>query len=210
MPLSASTKTATPPTDLRPYFFLQLRPLQVLYEIVRAREGIEAITLRAVSVLAGMVVLSFAFALAVWGIAFRATGSSGVPAPGRSAYRWLTLYFLGQIFFFDPSRSSKNNSLGVRPCIIFFVSAAISTSEQDRGINFQLCSQISNINKSQAQRQTDQLVASALECRWPGGIGIHQQDRHSGESCSRPGREQRPADLGLLLYSPAKPKSGNA
>jgi hypothetical protein len=83
------------PTDLRPYFFLQVRPEDVLGLAANKSGVVLDITFRAVVVmmLLGGVSLGFAILVLVLGTV---TLPSASPSPRhRSIYRWMTVYFLG-------------------------------------------------------------------------------------------------------------------
>jgi hypothetical protein len=93
--VAASPYDISPPTDMRPYFFLQLRPQDVLSLRGDESSTVLRVTFKAVRVLVLLTVIALAFTVAIVVLAgfLLPTGSA---APGqRRAYRWMTLYFLG-------------------------------------------------------------------------------------------------------------------
>jgi hypothetical protein len=85
----------SPPTDERPYFFLQLRPRDFMrYVAARPEHPIFEITFRSVSLLLLLAGLSLALAAGVVLLALRLHRAA--PGAAQTArYRWLTLYFCG-------------------------------------------------------------------------------------------------------------------
>lgn len=84
----------SPPTDLRPYFFLQMRLSDIFGRSSEVRGFVLDITFRGVIVLITMAGLMTLFALVILGVA--AVGLPGVEAAGageRRAWRRMVLYF---------------------------------------------------------------------------------------------------------------------
>ncbi len=93
--IDASPYNISPPSDLQPYFFLQVRPSD-LVNLSRNKFGsVTEITFNGVRVvmILGACALVLVFAVAL----LTAFGLPGTATAGarRSAYRWMTLYFLG-------------------------------------------------------------------------------------------------------------------
>ena len=92
--IAESPYDISPPSDVRPYFFLQVRPRDVL-TLVSERSGyVLEITFKAVRVMMFLGGVSVLFAILVL-----VTGAVTVPSPtstmsDRRIYRWMSVYFL--------------------------------------------------------------------------------------------------------------------
>jgi len=83
------------PTDLRPYFFLQVRPRDVL-SAVGARTGyVLDITFKAVRVMMLLGGISLLFAIAVLLLGTLTFPSASTTPGHRRIYRWMSVYFFG-------------------------------------------------------------------------------------------------------------------
>ncbi|MFQ5526489.1 MAG: hypothetical protein ACE5GX_09540 [Thermoanaerobaculia bacterium] len=85
----------SPPSDERPYFFLQLRPADVLALRGRDYGPITEITLNGVRVLVVLTVLAVAFAALVLALAGLTLPSATSSTGERTVYRSMSLYFFG-------------------------------------------------------------------------------------------------------------------
>lgn len=85
----------SPPTDLRPYFFLQLRPQDVLAPHGDESATVLRITFLAVRVLVMLTAIALVFAAAIAVLAAFVLPTGSAAPEQRRAYRWMTLYFLG-------------------------------------------------------------------------------------------------------------------
>lgn len=93
--IAASPFDIAPPTDARPFFFLQIRPSDWL-NLSRDQFGtVTQITFNGVRVLMMLCGLSLLFVAGV--VLFALSGLPGASSspPDRRRYRWMTLYFLG-------------------------------------------------------------------------------------------------------------------
>ena len=93
--IDSSPYNIAPPTDLRPYFFLQLRPSDVLKLSGKSFGPVTEITFNGVRVLmllggSALLLTLLIVALSVLSLPGSASRASGLPV-----YRWMTLYFLG-------------------------------------------------------------------------------------------------------------------
>ncbi len=82
------------PTDMRPYFFLLLRPGNAL-KFPESLGAILEITINGTRVLMILFVTSLAFALWVLALARFSLPSAHATPQSRALYRWMTLYFMG-------------------------------------------------------------------------------------------------------------------
>jgi len=92
--IDSSVYNIAPPTDLRPYFFLQLRPSDVVTLSGKRFGAVTEITFNGVRVLAVLgvsaLLLTLVIALfSIFGLPGAVAGDRRVPV-----YRWMTLYFL--------------------------------------------------------------------------------------------------------------------
>lgn len=85
----------SPPSDERPYFFLQLRPADVVTAAGQQYGPVTEITMNGVRVLMVLTVLAAAFAALVLGLAAMTLPSAESSAGGRRVYRLMSLYFFG-------------------------------------------------------------------------------------------------------------------
>jgi MFS family permease len=83
------------PTDLRPYFFLQVRPEDVMGLASNTSGMVLDITFRAVVVMMLLAGVSLAFATLVLVLGTVTLPSASTSPRHRSIYRWMTVYFLG-------------------------------------------------------------------------------------------------------------------
>jgi hypothetical protein len=90
--IARSPYDITPPTDARPYFFLQLRPWDAL--AARDRGFVLEITFRAVRLLSLLFLASLGLAISVLVLGL-ATGRGGQGPAARRRYLVATVYFLG-------------------------------------------------------------------------------------------------------------------
>lgn len=93
--VDASAYNITPPDDLQPYFFLQVRPADILNLGSSDYSVVTEITFNGVRV---MMILGACAVLLVIAVllltVFTLPGSHATPG-GRRVYRWMSLYFLG-------------------------------------------------------------------------------------------------------------------
>lgn len=83
------------PTDLRPYFFLQVRPRDV-FTLVSEKTGyVLEITFKAVRVMMFLGGVSVLFAFLVLVLGAVTLPSATAPPRDRRIYRWMSVYFLG-------------------------------------------------------------------------------------------------------------------
>jgi hypothetical protein len=83
------------PTDLRPYFFLQVRPEDVLGLASNTSGMVLEITFRAVVVMILLAGISLVFAILVLVLGTVTLPSASTSPRHRRIYRWMTVYFLG-------------------------------------------------------------------------------------------------------------------
>jgi MFS family permease len=83
------------PTDIRPYFFLQVRPQDVMGLASNKSGMVLDITFRAVVVMMLLAGVSLAFAILVLVLGTVTLPSASTSPRHRSIYRWMTVYFLG-------------------------------------------------------------------------------------------------------------------
>ena len=93
--IASSQFDISPPSDSRPYFFLQLRPADAVGLFGKQFGGITEITFNGVRVLVVLALCALALTLAVVAFAVLGLPGSGASSPERGVYRWMTLYFLG-------------------------------------------------------------------------------------------------------------------
>jgi hypothetical protein len=93
--VAASPYDISPPTDMRPYFFLQLRPQDVLSLRGDESSTVLRVTFKAVRVLVLLTMIALAFTVAIVGLAGFLLPTRSAAPERRRAYRWMTLYFLG-------------------------------------------------------------------------------------------------------------------
>jgi hypothetical protein len=93
--IAASPFDISPPSDTKPYFFLQVRPADALDLFGRQFGGVTEITFNGVRVLVVLALCSLALTLVVVGLTIGGLPGSGASSPERVVYRWMTLYFLG-------------------------------------------------------------------------------------------------------------------
>lgn len=85
----------SPPSDERPYFFLQIRPGNVLTLSERSYGPITEITLNGIRVLVLLSVLALLFSALVLVLATLTLPSASPSREDRVTYLWMTLYFFG-------------------------------------------------------------------------------------------------------------------
>ena len=83
----------SPPTDLRPYFFLQIRPGEMVQLRNRDFGPITEITFNGIRVLMVLIVLALTFTVAVLGLAVSTLPSANTSSQQRHTYLWMSLYF---------------------------------------------------------------------------------------------------------------------
>jgi hypothetical protein len=93
--ISASPFNIVPPTDLQPYFFLQVRPSDLLNLKGRNFGDVTQITFNGVRVLMVLAFCSISLVALVAVLTALTLPGSAVSAPARRVYRWMTLYFVG-------------------------------------------------------------------------------------------------------------------
>jgi hypothetical protein len=93
--IAASPFDISPPSDARPYFFLQVRPADALGLTGKEFGGVTEITFNGVRVLVVLALGALALTLAIVALTVFGLPGSGASSPDRSVYRWMTLYFLG-------------------------------------------------------------------------------------------------------------------
>ncbi len=93
--IDASPYDISPPSDERPYFFLQLRPADVLRLSQRDYDFVTEITVNGVRVLVVLAVLALAFSALVLGLAALTLPSASSSTEKRRVYRWMSVYFFG-------------------------------------------------------------------------------------------------------------------
>jgi hypothetical protein len=93
--ITGSPWDISPPTDARPYFFLQLRPRDVLDLAGRDFGTVTEITFNGIRVLLILAVLSAGFALAVLVLTLFTLPAAEASPGERRTYRRMALYFLG-------------------------------------------------------------------------------------------------------------------
>ncbi|MCC6744813.1 MAG: hypothetical protein IT175_13225 [Acidobacteria bacterium] len=93
--IGASAFNIAPPDDVRPYFFLQVRPMDLFRPASTDLGGIREITFNGVRVMLILAACSAILAIAVLSVAiFGLPGSSSTPAE-RRRYRLMSVYFFG-------------------------------------------------------------------------------------------------------------------
>jgi hypothetical protein len=85
----------SPPTDLRPFFFLQMRPRDILEFRERRFGDVTQITYKGVLVLGTLVVLSALLAGCVIVAAWWKRPTARLTTSERKRFRWMILYFCG-------------------------------------------------------------------------------------------------------------------
>jgi hypothetical protein len=85
----------SPPTDERPYFFLQVRPGDVLSLSRRTFGSVTEITFNGIRVLIILSALALLLTLSVLLLAAFTRPSAGATPAQRAVYRWMSPYFLG-------------------------------------------------------------------------------------------------------------------
>jgi hypothetical protein len=85
----------SPPTDLKPYFFLQLRPWEALSFFGKPFGTVTQITFNGVRVLVLLAGCALALTLAVVALALFGLPGSAAETADRKVYRRMTVYFLG-------------------------------------------------------------------------------------------------------------------
>jgi hypothetical protein len=85
----------SPPTDLKPYFFLQLRPLEALSLVGKPFGTVTQITFNGVRVLVLLAGCALVLTLAVLALAMFGLPGSAAEAADRRVYRRMAVYFLG-------------------------------------------------------------------------------------------------------------------
>ncbi len=93
--IDSSSYDIAPPTDLQPYFFLQLRPSDVLKLSGKSFGPVTEITFNGVRVLMLLGGSALLLTLLVVLLSVASLPGSAGRASGLSVYRWMTLYFLG-------------------------------------------------------------------------------------------------------------------
>jgi hypothetical protein len=93
--IAGSPFNIAPPTDLQPYFFLQVRPGD-LVNLQRSSFGsITEITFNGVRVMMVLAACSMALVVLVSVLTLTTLPGAAATAPARRLFRWMTLYFLG-------------------------------------------------------------------------------------------------------------------
>src|SRR5437867_9334579 len=93
--IAESPFNIAPPTDLQPYFFLQVRPGD-LVNLSRSSFGsITEITFNGVRVMMVLAACSLALVTLVGILTVATLPGAAASAPARHVYRWMTVYFLG-------------------------------------------------------------------------------------------------------------------
>jgi hypothetical protein len=93
--IDSSPYNIAPPTDLRPYFFLQLRPSDVLKLSGKSFGPVTEITFNGVRVLMLLGGSALLLTLVIVLLSMLSLPGSASRASGLPVYRWMTLYFLG-------------------------------------------------------------------------------------------------------------------
>ena len=102
--LSSATRAAAiaespfniaPPTDLKPYFFLQVRPGDLVNLNRRSFGSITEITFNGVRVMIVLAACSLALVILVGVLTVATLPGAAASAAARDLYRWMTIYFLG-------------------------------------------------------------------------------------------------------------------
>jgi hypothetical protein len=84
-----------PPTDLQPYFFLQVRPGDLVNLSRRNFGAVTEITFNGVRVMIALCAASLALVIVVAILTLTSLPGSASSVAARGTYRWMTLYFLG-------------------------------------------------------------------------------------------------------------------
>jgi hypothetical protein len=93
--VAESAYDISPPTDLKPYFFLQLRPWEALSLFGKPFGTVTQITFNGVRVLVLLAGCALALTLAVVALAMVGLPGSAAETADRKVYRRMTVYFLG-------------------------------------------------------------------------------------------------------------------
>jgi hypothetical protein len=93
--IDASPYNIAPPTDLQPYFFLQLRPSDVLELSGKSFGPVTEITFNGVRVLMVLGGSALLLTLVIVLLSMLSLPGSASRPSGLPVYRWMTLYFLG-------------------------------------------------------------------------------------------------------------------
>lgn len=93
--IEASPFDISAPTDERPYFFLQVRPADVLRFSGRDFGFVTEITFRGVRVMLTLLALATLLTITVVSLASAASPGTGAAVRDQRIYRWMTVYFLG-------------------------------------------------------------------------------------------------------------------
>jgi hypothetical protein len=93
--IAGSPFDIAPPTDLRPYFFLQVRPTELLGLGGRTFGPITQITFNGVRVLMVVAACALLLVFAVMLLSVYTLPGGGAPPDQRRRYRLMTVYFLG-------------------------------------------------------------------------------------------------------------------
>jgi hypothetical protein len=93
--VAESAYDISPPTDLKPYFFLQLRPWEALSFFGKPFGTVTQITFNGVRVLVLLAGCALALTLAVVALAMIGLPGSAAETADRKVYRRMTVYFLG-------------------------------------------------------------------------------------------------------------------
>ncbi|TMG84960.1 MAG: hypothetical protein E6H78_08395 [Betaproteobacteria bacterium] len=92
--IDSSPYNIAPPTDLQPYFFLQLRPSDVLKLSGKSFGPVTEITFNGVRVLMLLGGCALLLTLGIVLLSVTSLPGSATRTSGLSVYRWMTLYFL--------------------------------------------------------------------------------------------------------------------
>jgi hypothetical protein len=93
--IAASPFNIAPPSDLQPYFFLQVRFSDLINLSRRDFGAVTEITFNGVRVMVMLGICSLLLVLLVGALTALSLPGSAASAPKRGVYRWMTLYFLG-------------------------------------------------------------------------------------------------------------------
>jgi len=84
-----------PPTDLQPYFFLQVRPGDLVNLTRRSFGPVTEITFNGLRVMMVLAACSLALVILVGILTITSMPGGAASAPARHVFRWMTVYFLG-------------------------------------------------------------------------------------------------------------------
>jgi hypothetical protein len=93
--IAESPYDISPPTDLKPYFFLQIRPRDALGLFGKSFGAVTEITFNGVRVVVLLALCALALTVAVAGLTAYGLPGEAASAADRDVYRRMTVYFLG-------------------------------------------------------------------------------------------------------------------